>query len=366
MGRGFRALSLAFLAALEPSCGKGSGDSGGPGPNGSAPTAVVTTPVGAQHSNVPVDFTLGDAESNPISITVEVSLDGGTSWGPATPGYGNGSLSGLTSSPGGTPHTFLWNSVDDGAGIGGLTNVTVRLRITPSDGNPGTAGTSANFTVDNTVQRVIGVASALFPHTLPDMGTKEMALGDLVAQAMKARYGTQLAFQNGWGIRCPLPSSFAPTDTSLRRTTAGYAVGPPYDLVIGDLKILLPFGNRVVTRTVTGAQLWAALENGFVASPANFNGFPQIAGFTVAFKQSNPAGSRVLSVALEGGGLILNNSTTYTFATNDFMNAGGDGYTMLDDGQGTSQELLDQVVADYIQNAGTVSPTIAGRITIVP
>jgi 2',3'-cyclic-nucleotide 2'-phosphodiesterase (5'-nucleotidase family) len=86
----------------------------------------------------------------------------------------------------------------------------------------------------------------------------------------------------------------------------------------------------------------------------------------VTFKQSNPVGSRVIPVALEGGGAILNNGATYTFATNDFMNAGSDGYAMLNDGQGTSQELLSQVVADHLQNAGPISPTIAGRIIIVP
>jgi len=77
-------------------------------------------------------------------------------------------------------------------------------------------------------------------------------------------------------------------------------------------------------------------------------------------------GSRVLSVALEGGGAIPNDGTTYTFATNDFVNGGGDNYSMFNDGQGVSREILANVVADYIQNLGTITPTIAGRITIVP
>jgi hypothetical protein len=233
-------------------------------------------------------------------VTVEFSSDGGATWAAAKPAYGNGSLGGLISSPAGTAHTFLWNSVDDLVGLGSVVT-NARIRITPSDGNAGPAVSTANFTVNNTGERAMGVVSALFPHTLTLMGTQEMALGDLVAQAMKTRYGTQLAFQNGWGVRSPLPSAYLPANKALRRNAAGYAAGPPYDLVMADITALLPFGNRVVTRTVTGAQLWAALENGFSTYAANNNGFPQIAGFVVTFKAANAPGSRVQSVVLEGG-----------------------------------------------------------------
>jgi hypothetical protein len=365
-----REVGLALLVLAGPACGGGGSGGSPPGGGFVVPqlTAFVSTPAGAQHSNTPVDFYLADPESDPVAIVVELSKDGGATWATATPAYGNGSLTGLASSPGGTLHTFLWSSVDDAVATGvGPVNSQVRIRITPSDAAAGVAGATTNFSVDNTEQRTIGVASAVFPHTLTDMGTSEMALGDLVADAMRIRYGTQLAFQNGWGVRTPLPSpTFLPADTSLRRTTGGYAAGPPYDLVMGDITQMLPFGNRVVTRTVTGSQLWAALENGVSTYPTNNNGFPQISGFSFTFKAGNAAGSRVLSVALLGGGAILKNTTTYTFATNDFLNAGGDGYTMLNDGMGTSREILAQVVADYIQNLGTITPTIGGRMTVVP
>jgi 5'-nucleotidase len=297
---------------------------------------------------------------------VEFSTDGGATFAPATPGYGNGSLTGLVSSPGGTVHTFLWNSVDDLVGTPTTPSTQVRLRVTPSDGNAGSPASSSNFTVDNSNQRVVAVASATYPHTFLDVGTKEMAVGDLVAESMKARYGTQLAFQNGHGVCSALPSTFAPTNMSLRRGVAGYAPGPPFDLVMGDFLVMLPFSDRVVTRTVTGAQLWSALEVGFSSSPGNNNGFPQIAGFTVTFKNTVPAGSRVQSVTLAGGAAIPRDGTTFTIAINDYMAGGGDGYGMFADGQGTVRELQSQVVADYAQSLGTITPTTDGRITIVP
>jgi hypothetical protein len=364
-------LGLAAAAALAPACGSGEGGL----PVASTPTAIVSTPAGVQTFVVAVGFLLTDAESDPADVAVSYSTDGGATWLPATADFSNGPLTGLSTSPFGAAHVFLWDSSGDGVAAGtvayggpitshGTVNPQVRVRVAPTGG---TAGATSNFTVDNTMQRRNGTVTGLFPHSYAALGTSETASGDLVTDAMRARYGTQLAFQNGWGITRSLPSStWLPTDTTLRRPEPGYAAGPPYDLTLGDFYEMLGYPNRVVTRTVTGAQLHAALEHGVSSYPANHNGFPQISGFSFSFKASNPAGSRVLSVTLAGGGPILADATVYTFATNDFVNAGGDGYGMLNDGQGTAWESYARVVADYVLTAGPFAPTIAGRITVVP
>ncbi len=208
----------------------------------------------------------------------------------------------------------------------------------------------------------IGVATDIFPRGGNIERLREVALGNLVTDAMRLRYGTQIALTNGGGLRQPLPSSYAPLDTSLRRPAAGYAAGPPYDLVVGDVFAVLPFGNSVVTRSVTGAQLYAILEHSVAVIP-NANGrFAQISGFSFVYDSARPAGSRVVSMTLNDGTPILPDSTTYTLATNDFMNAGGDGYTMLADGQGVTREVMFNVVLEYIQSLGTITPTLEGRI----
>jgi 5'-nucleotidase len=132
---------------------------------------------------------------------------------------------------------------------------------------------------------------------------------------------------------------------------------------VGDVFAVLPFGNSVLTRTVTGAQLYAVLEHSVAIIPGANGRFGQISGFRFTYDSSRPAGSRVVSVQLNDGTPILPDGSVYTFATNDFVNAGGDGYTMLADGQGITREVMFDVVLQYIQGQGTITPTTEGRIT---
>ena len=213
----------------------------------------------------------------------------------------------------------------------------------------------------------IGEATGLFPRGSNIERLGEVAIGNLLADAMRETYGTQIAFTNGGGIRASLPSSYLPADTTLRRPSPGYAAGPPYDLVLGDAYAVLPFGNLALTRTLTGAQLWSALEYSVGSLPSANGKFLQISGFRFEFSVSQPAGSRVLSVTLDDGTPVPNDASfTVTATTNDFTNAGGDGYTMLADGQGATRDLLATVLADYITAAGTVTPVIEGRIVQLP
>lgn len=185
--------------------------------------------------------------------------------------------------------------------------------------------------------------------------TREVPIGDLVADGMRWKYGTQLALMNSGGIRSTLPTcNYSPVDHTLHRPCAGYQAGAPYDLLLGDIYTLLPFGNVVTLRTVTGAQLWTALEHGVSAingsTGAGTDGrFPQIAGFKFTFHYGNPVGSRVTSVALTDGTPIPNTTTSsYTLALPNFTNAGGDGYVMFKDDPGVSRDLDADVMRDYI------------------
>ena len=48
--------------------------------------------------------------------------------------------------------------------------------------------------------------------------------------------------------RVLVPSTYAPVDKTLRRTAVGYAAGPPYDLVVGDIFNMHPYGNAAVVK----------------------------------------------------------------------------------------------------------------------
>jgi 5'-nucleotidase len=206
---------------------------------------------------------------------------------------------------------------------------------------------------------VAGEITAAYPQDGYTERLAESALGDLLADAMRAKYSTQLAFTTGGTLRSPFPSTYVPTASGLRRPPAA----APWDLVTGDIFALLPFGNHAVTRTVTGTQLWAMLENGLNGLPAAKGRFPQISGFKVVYNAAAAAGSRVVSVKLLDNTDIPNDATTYTITVVDFNNTGGDGYTMLNDGSGTVQDLLTDVLFTYVDGLNSITPATDGRIT---
>lgn len=177
---------------------------------------------------------------------------------------------------------------------------------------------------------------------------EEAAIGDLFADAMRDAAGADVAITNGGGIR---GNRTYPAGTALTRR---------------DIVTELPFGNVVVSMTLSGADLRAALENGFSQVEEGAGRFPQVAGMTVVVDLSKPAGERVTSVEI--GGKPLDPGATYAVATNDFMARGGDGYVALRKGDqvvtARDGKLLATVVADWIAAAGTVSPKPDGRITL--
>jgi len=251
---------------------------------------------------------------------------------------------------------------------GGAVTVTSANLITPRTGVPidgaiETAMAPFRTRVAAQLDQPMGIATREFPRANNIERVGETALGNLVTDAMRARYQTQVAFTNGGGLRAPVPSSYLPMNMALRRQSPGYAVGPPYDLVVGDAYTVLPFGNVVVTRNVTGAQLWASMENGVSAMPASNGRFAQVSGIRFTYTASAAPGSRVLSLTLNDGTPVVNGANTmYSAAVIDFINGGGDGYTALADGQGASRELAADVLAGYVTAQGTVTPTISGRI----
>ncbi len=208
----------------------------------------------------------------------------------------------------------------------------------------------------------IAVATGLYERGNNIERLNEVPIGNLLADALRTRYGTQIAYTNGGGIRAAIPSSYAPKDLTLRRPAAGYAAGPPFDIVVGDAYAVLPFGNVCVTRTITGLQLWRMLEHSVEALP-NANGwFGQISGFRFVYDSSKPVGMRVVSVALDDGTAIAaDQNVKLTMVTSDFLDTGGDGYTMLVGSDGVSRDKMADVLLDHMKAKATLEPKIDGR-----
>jgi hypothetical protein len=105
------------------------------------------TPAAAQSGNVTISYNLIQAKSMTSNILVSFSINGGTTFNPATAGPGGSGTTGLASSPDpGTAQTFVWNSLAD---LGAVDLTTIQIQITADDGVLGTPVATGNFTVNN-------------------------------------------------------------------------------------------------------------------------------------------------------------------------------------------------------------------------
>jgi len=134
---------------------------------------------------------------------------------------------------------------------------------------------------------------------------------------------------------------------------------------------VLPFGNVVVTLDVNGAELKTMLENGVSEVPAAQGRFPQVSGLCFSYNIEAPAGNRVTGAVRQasdgsctGAPIDLTAGSTYKIAENDFMSSGGDGYPDFF-ARATTQNIMDQVVADYVTANSPISPAIQARIQCV-
>ena len=188
----------------------------------------------------------------------------------------------------------------------------------------------------------------------------ESAMGNLVADAMRAKYpGVDAALTNSGGLRADLLAS---------PPSAGEAPG---EVTWGEVFAVLPFGNRTVIETLTGAQLTEALLNGFspVCNTAIATGrFPQVSGLKIDFHcdGTTPVVDGIALAPDGPGGTLtpLGPADTVRIVTNDFMfNGGGDGYTVLASGTDVLQpgDALLDVVIEYIAANSPVAPAVEGR-----
>ncbi|OQA05721.1 MAG: Regulator of chromosome condensation (RCC1) repeat protein [bacterium ADurb.Bin374] len=97
--------------------------------------------------NIDLTFDLADANGNTMSVALEYSLNGGTSWTPTT--YVTGTTTGLAT---GTGKTLVWNSLSNFSTY----QSNVKLKITPSDAvGAGTATTTGVLVIDNNQYPVV-------------------------------------------------------------------------------------------------------------------------------------------------------------------------------------------------------------------
>jgi 2',3'-cyclic-nucleotide 2'-phosphodiesterase (5'-nucleotidase family) len=170
--------------------------------------------------------------------------------------------------------------------------------------------------------------------------TGQTNLGNLITKAMIEATGADIALTNGGGIRASIN---------------------PGEVTKGDVITVLPFGNYVIKQEITGEDILAAMEHGLSAYPEAQGFFPHIAGMEVKFDASEEAGNRVTEIMINGE--LLDESKTYTLATNDFLAAGGDNYTMFSDLKTiTEYGGLDEILIEWMSENGTDGAEVDDRI----
>ena len=199
-------------------------------------------------------------------------------------------------------------------------------------------------------QRVVGRLSG--PITRTQAPSRESPLGNLIADAQldathaPDKGGAQIAFMNAGGVRADLTPS---ADGSV---------------TYGQLFTTQPFGNSLVVKTMTGAQIKALLEQQF-NSGSNTVSSPRVLlgsrGFSYGYDLSKPAGSRISNVALNG--TAISDSASYRVAMNSFLATGGDNFTVFNQGTnalGGAQDV--DALETYIADNSPVEAPVTNRI----
>ena len=195
---------------------------------------------------------------------------------------------------------------------------------------------AADTTVAPLVNRVVGNTTVALSRNQTAAG--ESSLGDLIAEAQRAAMGTQLAFMNPGGIRADLDAG---------------------DITWGEVFIIQPFGNSLVRMNLTGAQIYAVLEQQWLGQTSPK--IMQIAGFEYTWDPTLPVGSRVLQVRVNGS--AIDKAATYSLTCNNFMAAGGDGYTTFAQGTDRIGGPIDlDALIDYVEARSPLSTSTDGRI----
>ncbi|MEU1525055.1 5'-nucleotidase C-terminal domain-containing protein [Nocardia rhamnosiphila] len=182
--------------------------------------------------------------------------------------------------------------------------------------------------------RVVGTATTPLPRT---GATGESPLGAVIADAMLEVTGESAqavaAFMNPGGVRADID---------------------PGPITYGAIYETQPFGNQVVTLTLSGRQLLELLEQQWdnESKPAVLS----VAGISYAYDESAAPGAKVAGDSVRIGGQPLNELATYRVSTNNFLASGGDGFTVFTRGTDTTVGPTDlDALETYLREEGPVA-----------
>jgi len=185
----------------------------------------------------------------------------------------------------------------------------------------------------------------------------ESALGDVIADAQLSAtapvgFGEAVvAFMNPGGIR---------DDLFVAEISGGELPG---EVTFGEAFSVQPFGNSLVTMSLTGAQIATLLEQQWVGQS-----FPRILqvseGFTYTWDAAEPDVSKVDPASIMIGGVPIDPGASYRVTVNSFLADGGDNFSVLVDGTDRLGGEIDlDALVSYFGANSPVAPGPQDRIT---
>jgi 5'-nucleotidase len=208
--------------------------------------------------------------------------------------------------------------------------------------------------------RVIGSITADITRVATPAG--ESSLGDVIADAQLAATapanfgGAVVAFMNPGGIRA---------DLTFAGSLAGEGDGK---VTYGEAFTVQPFGNSLVTKTMTGAQIKAVLEQQFDNPIAGQNRILQVsAGFSYSWSASAPTGSKVDPASIKINSVVVDPAASYRVTMNSFLATGGDNFSAFNLGTNDLGGAVDtDALEAYFVANSPVAPGLRNRITQLP
>ena len=201
--------------------------------------------------------------------------------------------------------------------------------------------------------------------TRENVRVRETNLGNVVADSLY-EYG-QTGFQNKTDIAVTNGGGLRETIAKDKPITKGSVIA------------VLPFGNTISQIKVSGKNVLEMFEKSLgsilqvdkagktvldengqpLLEPSG--GFLHVSGAKVYYDTNLPAGKRVLRVEVKnhdtGAYDKLDLNRTYYLTTNDFLAAGGDGYTMLG-GERQEGPSMDEAFKNYLEKADLTKYTV--------
>ena len=273
--------------------------------------------------DITITYTLTDAENDAVSLTVQYSIDNGTTWN--TTANVTGLKVGITP---GTGRSIVWNSLSDVSGA----STTVRVKLTPADaGGIGSSDISSAFALDN---NTIVANTAPVISNLTASGTSgNIAIGYTLADSQGDTCSISVEYSTNGGSTWTSTANVVAASEVVPGTGRTITWSSSADIISNqvDVKVrLTPSDGKISGSSVVSASF--AVRNGGLTNTApvvsnviaSGTGGNITIGYTLADNEGNAC-----SVAV---GYSLNGGTTWATTTNLIGSTGiapGTGKTLV-------------------------------------